>query len=104
MSEKKDKGNPDIFVAYKYHAVFNKKGCDNIGEMCRNAGIGCVVCKNELSASINKILEPIRARRKHYEKRIDDVGDILQTGSEKMVKIGKATVDEVKEAMSIKYF
>jgi len=100
----KDKGNPDICVAYKYHSVFNKKECDNIGEMCRSAGIGCVACKNELSASINGFLEPIRERRKYYEERIDDVRDILRTGSEKMARIGRATVDEVKEAMSIKYF
>jgi tryptophanyl-tRNA synthetase len=100
----KDKGNPDVCVAYKYHSIFNTEDYDNIGEMCRNACVGCVSCKNRLSASMNKFLEPVRERRKYYEQRPDEVMDILRTGSEKMARIGKATVDEVKEAMSIKYF
>ena len=100
----KDKGNPDVCVVYKYHTAFSKDECDNIANMCRNAGIGCVACKKKLSSSINLLLTPIRERRKYFEERPDDVMEILKAGSEKVQGIAKTTVDEVKEAMSIKYF
>ena len=44
----KDKGNPDICIAYKYHTAFNKNECDNIGEMCRSAGIGEITMSSGL--------------------------------------------------------
>jgi tryptophanyl-tRNA synthetase len=100
----KDKGNPDVCVVYKYHTAFSKDECDNIANMCRNAGVGCVACKKRLSSSINLLLAPIRERRKYFEMRPDDVLEILKAGSEKVQGIARTTVDEVKEAMSIKYF
>lgn len=100
----RDKGNPDICVVYKYHAVFNNNECPDITDLCRNAGIGCVACKKKLELSVNGLLGPIRERRKYYEERTGKVREILQAGSDKVRKIAEATVDEVKEAMSIKYF
>ena len=100
----RDKGNPDICVAYKYHSVFNNNECTDIADLCRNAGIGCVACKRKLAISVNGLLDTIRERRKYYEGRIDVVKEILQAGNEKVKKIAETTVDEVKEAMSIKYF
>lgn len=100
----KDKGNPDVCVVYQYHQVFNKRECANIADMCKKAGIGCVACKNNLAARLNEFLEPIRERRKYYEARPDEVKNILMTGTEKVQKIAKQTIDEVREAMSIKYF
>ncbi|HAS72523.1 MAG TPA: tryptophan--tRNA ligase, partial [Clostridiales bacterium UBA8960] len=49
----RDKGNPDICVVHMYHRVFNSTQQENIGNMCRNAKIGCVACKKELSCQIN---------------------------------------------------
>ncbi len=100
----RDKGNPDICVVYKYHSAFSKDECDNIANLCRNAGIGCVACKKELSSSINLLLVPIRERRRHFEERPKEVMEVLQAGSDKVRGIAKNTVEEVKEAMSIKYF
>lgn len=99
----KDKGNPDICVVYEYHKVFNKAECDNVAEMCKNAGIGCVPCKKSLALKMNEFLQPIRVRRKHYEDRPDVVKSILISGTEKVQQIAKQTVEEVREVMSIKY-
>lgn len=60
----KDKGNPDICVAYHYHMVFNKEESENVAELCKNADVGCVACKKDLASRINEFLEPIRERRK----------------------------------------
>lgn len=100
----RDKGNPDICVVFKYHSAFCRDECDNIADMCRNAGIGCVACKKKLSSAINVLLDPIRERRKYYEERINVVEEILQAGNEKVQEIAKLTIDEVKDAMCMKYF
>ncbi|MBQ7795555.1 MAG: tryptophan--tRNA ligase, partial [Lachnospiraceae bacterium] len=49
-------------------------------------------------------LEPIRARRKEYEKDIASVYDILRMGSDQAREIAAQTLDEVKNAMRINYF
>lgn len=100
----KDKGNPDICVVYSYHKVFNRGECENVNEMCRNAGIGCTACKKRLAAVLNEFLTPIRDRRKYFEEKHDYVKSILFDGREKVRKVAKQTVEEVREAMSIKYF
>lgn len=97
----KDKGNPDICTVSKYHKAFNHEEYDNICEMCKNASIGCVACKNDLSKKINQLLEPFRERRAYYEENIKEVRDIILTGSQKANIIGNETVDIVKKAMSI---
>ena len=49
-------------------------------------------------------LSPIRARRKEYENRIEDVYDILKKGSETAREQAAKTLSEVKHAMKIDYF
>lgn len=97
----KDKGNPEICTISKYHKAFNHEDYDNICEMCKNASIGCVACKNDLSKKINQLLEPFREKRAYYEENINEVREIILTGSQKANIIGNETVDVVKKAMSI---
>ena len=49
-------------------------------------------------------LEPIRERRKSWEKRLPDVYDILRKGSEIAEKKAAETLSDVKKAMQIDYF
>ncbi|MEL7607574.1 MAG: tryptophan--tRNA ligase [Sedimentibacter saalensis] len=97
----KDKGNPEICTISKYHKAFNHEEYGNICEMCKNASIGCIACKNDLSKKINQLLEPFRERRAYYEENIKEVRDIILTGSQKANMIGNETVDVIKKAMSI---
>jgi len=97
----KDKGNPDICTVSKYYEAFNHSEYENICEMCRNADIGCVVCKNVLAEKINSLLAPFREKRAYYEKRKGEVRDIILDGSKKANRVGNETVENVKKAMSI---
>lgn len=97
----KDKGNPEICTISKYHKAFNHEEYGNICEMCKNASIGCVACKNDLSKKINQLLEPFREKRAYYEENINEVRDIILAGSQKANMIGNETVEAVKKAMSI---
>jgi tryptophanyl-tRNA synthetase len=97
----RDKGNPGICTVSKYHKAFNREEYGNICEMCKNASIGCVACKNVLSKKINFLLDPFREKRAYYEENIKEVREIILTGSQKANIIGNETVDAVKKAMSI---
>jgi len=67
-------------------------------------GLGDVKVKRFLNAILEEELEPIRARRKEYEKDIPAVYEILRKGSEKARSVATATLLDVKSAMKINYF
>ena len=100
----KDKGNPDNCVVNEYHRIFNNAEHKNIYEMCKNADIGCIACKKNLSSKLNSLLLPFQEKRNEYEKRIDYINDILLNGTKKAIHEGEKTLELVKEAMQINYF
>ena len=103
--KKDDLGNPDVCMVAYYHNLFTepseyKKVC----EECRAGKRGCVACKKQLAANINKTLEPIRQKRKYYEERPELVDEILIKGTEKARATAKETMKKVKKAMKLDYF
>lgn len=77
---------------------------DELKAHYQRGGLGDVKIKKFLNKIIQEELEPIRARRKEYEKDIAGVYDILKEGSEKAREVAAQTLDEVKSAMKINYF
>lgn len=67
-------------------------------------GLGDVKVKKFLNNIIQEELEPIRKRRKEYEKDIPEVYNILRKGSEAAREVAAQTLSEVKSAMKINYF
>ena len=67
-------------------------------------GLGDVKIKKFLNSILQAELEPIRARRKEYEKDIAAVYEILRKGSEKARAVAESTLQDVKNAMKINYF
>ena len=67
-------------------------------------GLGDGTCKKFLLNILNDRLEPMRQRRKEYERDIAGVYDILRCGTEAAREVGKKTLDEVRHAMRIDYF
>ena len=53
---------------------------------------------------MQEILEPIRTKRKEFEKDIPEVYNILKKGSDEARSIAANTLSEVKNAMRIDYF
>ena len=103
--KKDDLGNPDVCMVAYYHNLFTepseyKKVC----EECRAGKRGCVACKKQLAANINKTLETIRQKRKYYEERPELVDEILIKGTEKARATAKKTMKKVKKAMKLDYF
>lgn len=99
-----DKGSPEVCTVFKYHQAFNESEVCNVSESCKNATIGCMACKGNLTNVLNGMLDPIRAKRAFYEERPELVREILMTGTEKVRGVAKEVMKEIRDAMSIGYF
>ena len=60
--------------------------------------------KRFLNSVIQAELEPIRNRRKEYQKDIPYIYEVLKKGSEKAEAVAAKTLHDVKESMKINYF
>ena len=70
----------------------------------RRGGLGDVKVKKFLTAIMQETLEPIRTRRKEYEKDIPAIYDMLRKGCEDARQAAASTLDDVRRAMKINYF
>lgn len=70
----------------------------------QRGGLGDVKVKRFLNQIVQEELEPIRARRKLYERDIASVFQILRTGSDVAQRVAAQTLSRVKKAMKIDYF
>lgn len=61
-------------------------------------------CKKLLNSVLNKMLDPIRTRRREYEQDIPEIYNILKKGSLEARETAAQTMDEVRAAMQINYF
>ncbi len=96
------KGN----VVFIYHDAFNpnKEEVEEMKEKYKKGQIGDVEIKNKLIEALNKFLEPIRKRRKEYEKDLGEIQNILLKGTQKAREAAAETMSRVRKAMKIDYF
>ena len=80
------------------------KNLDELKAAYTHGGIGDMKCKKLLNNVINKMLDPIRARRHEFEQDIPEIFNILKKGSEQARETAAQTMDEVRKAMRIDYF
>ena len=80
------------------------KTLDELKAAYTHGGIGDMKCKKMLMQVINRMLDPIRARRHEYEQDIPEIFNILHRGSEAAREAAAQTMDEVRNAMRINYF
>ncbi len=73
-------------------------------DLYANGKVGDVVIKKKLVEVLDALLAPIRAKRKHYEDRPDDVIDALRLGTQKANVIAEETLAMAKKAMKQDYF
>ena len=91
---------PEDFAKY----LPEYKNLDELKEHYTRGGLGDVKIKRFMNNIVQAELEPIRARRREYEKDIAAVYDILKAGSDKAREVAEATLQDVKNAMQINYF
>jgi len=100
-----DPGHPEVCNVFAYHRVFSPSdevAC--IERDCRSGVLGCVEDKRRLARTLQQLIEPFRERRAMWERRPDDVWDVLMKGTARACEEGQHTLDLVRAAMSIKYW
>ena len=104
-------GNPvfiylDAFCKDEYFAEFlpEYNNLQELKDHYQRGGLGDVKVKKFLNKVLQAELEPIRQRRKEWEKNIPAVYEILRKGSIEAEAVAAETLKEVKAAMRINYF
>lgn len=77
---------------------------DEVKAHYQRGGLGDMKVKRFLNNILQEELEPIRARRKEYEKDIPAIYDMLKKGCEEARKVAAQTLANVRRAMKIDYF
>ena len=70
----------------------------------QRGGLGDMKVKGFLNSIMQETLEPIRNRRKEFEKDIPAIYDMLKKGCDAAREVAAATLDDVRKAMKINYF
>ena len=96
----------DAFSKPEYFEEFlpDYSGMDELKEHYSRGGLGDVKVKKFLKNVLQAELAPIRERRQMWEKRPQDVYDILKSGSEVARAKAAETLSDVRRAMKIDYF
>ena len=77
---------------------------DELKAHYQRGGLGDVKVKKFLNAIMQEELEPIRNRRKEFEKDIPAIYQMLKNGCAVARETAAKTLDEVRNAMKINYF
>ena len=77
---------------------------DELKAHYQRGGLGDVKVKRFLNAIMQEELEPIRSRRKEFEKDIPAIYNILKKGSEVAREAAADKLSDVRKAMKINYF
>lgn len=96
----------DAFCRPEHFAAYwpDYANLDEVKEHYRRGGLGDVKVKKFLNSILQEMLEPIRARRKEFEKDIPMVYDILKKGCDEARAVAAATLEDVRRSMRINYF
>jgi tryptophanyl-tRNA synthetase len=92
--------NNPVFV---YHEVFNddKARVEELKMLYRAGNIGDVEVKEELVDALNRVLEPIRARRERFAEEPGYVEHLLTTGTERTRAEVATVVADARKAMGL---
>lgn len=96
----------DAFCKEEYFGEFlpDYNNLQELKDHYTRGGLGDMKVKRFLNNVLQAELEPIRNRRKEYQKDIPYVYEVLRKGSEKAEAVAAQTLKDVKEAMKINYF
>lgn len=97
-----DPGNPEICNVFSYHKIFSDEPTiAKVDAGCRSAGIGCIECKKWMYEHMEKVLAPIREKRKQIVESGVPVREILAEGTRKACEIAAMKMKEVRDAVGI---
>lgn len=99
-----DPGNPEKCPVWEFHKIYSDQATrDWVWKGCTSAGIGCLECKQPVIESVLKELKPIRDRAAEIEANPEMLRSVVSQGSDAARDVARDTMDEVRQAMGLKY-
>ncbi len=98
---KDDPGHPEVCSVYAFHKVFSADESDAIAEDCRAGRIGCVQCKKNLAARLERFHTPIHERRTTLLRDRETLRGLLDRGAVKARKQARPVMDAVRSAIGV---
>lgn len=97
-----DPGEPERCPAFQLHRIYSTpEEIREVSEGCRSAGIGCLDCKKVMIRHVIDDLAPFRENLSRYEKRPDDIRDVIAQGNRVAGEEAAATMGEVRSALTL---
>lgn len=96
----------DAFCRPEHFGLYDPdhESLDDLKAHYQRGGLGDMKVKRFLLNILQAELEPIRNRRKEFEKDIPAIYEMLRKGSEAAREVAAQTLDDVRRAMRINYF
>ena len=99
-----DPGDPARCPVWKFHEVYSDTAVKDWAQQgCKSAGIGCIECKQPVIDAVLLELRTLRERAREYEEQPSLVRDIVAEGCQSAREVAQATLEEVRQAMSLRY-
>ena len=97
-----DPGDPEICNVFSFHKIFSdEETVAWAGGGCRTAGIGCIECKKRMFERMEKVLAPIRQRRREIVEGGGSPREVLARGTERAREVAARKMAEVRDAVRI---
>ena len=100
INEPKDKNTP-LFIIYSL--FLDQEGRYILEDRYNSPGLRYGDVKKELFETIIEYFAPFKKRREHLSNNLDEVYDILISGSKKASKVADANLTKIREAMGLIY-
>lgn len=99
-----DPGKVEGNVVFAYLDAFHldQEEVESLKQQYKKGGLGDSVIKNILNNTLQMMIEPFREKRATIKR--GDVIDILMTGTQSAKEVANKTLNEVKQAMGLRYF
>ena len=99
-----DPGDPEKCPVWPLHQVYSDEDVQAwVQEGCTSAGIGCLDCKQPVVDAVLAELAPIRERAEEYQGDPNLVRSILSEGGEAARAVARETMEEVRQAIGLRY-
>jgi len=96
--KKTDPGEPEVCTVWDYHKIFSDKETQNkIYAECKAGEIGCMQCKKECAANIEKFIAPIREKKESLSDEF--VMEVIKKGEAKAKSMASKKMEEVNKVI-----
>jgi tryptophanyl-tRNA synthetase len=101
VEDPKDPETCSVFALYRLFA--DTEMTEKMSERYKAGGMGYGEVKKELLQLILDYFRPFKEKREELQKDIGEVFNILKKGAEKTREVALETLDEIKNAVGLKY-